>query len=80
MINLEEAEFAKAVLRARLARPKWLRGIGLTKDANNSYSIKVNISSLEECPLSPDMKVGRVPVMIDVVGDIVATRPLPGKP
>ena len=79
MINLEEAEFAKAILRARLGRPKWLRGIGVSKDASDAYVVKVNISSLEECPLDPSMKVGRVSVMLDVVGDIVATRPIPGK-
>ncbi|KKL60719.1 hypothetical protein LCGC14_2202510 [marine sediment metagenome] len=73
MITRERAEHAQDLLGAKLNRPSWLRGIGLTHDSKRSWSLKVNVQALtDEVKAVVPKMVGDVPVSVEVVGDIVA--------
>lgn len=45
MTTLEEARRVKIILRKRLGRPLWLRGVGLST-GREGYAIQVNVSEL----------------------------------
>lgn len=68
--TLEQATSAKVVLRSRLGRPEWLRGIGVGMDADG-YFVKVNVAAVTsdvEAHVPP--RVGEVRVQVEAVGEI----------
>jgi len=73
MITRKQAEHAQQILGARLARPQWLRGIGITFDDEGSHLLKVNVQEItdEVRSIIPFIIEG-VPVNLCVVGTIVA--------
>ncbi len=66
--SLEEATNAKTIVRQRLGRPEWLRGIGLGMDAEG-YFVKVNVAALTaDVERHVPRSVGDVRVELEVVG------------
>lgn len=71
MTTFEEALDAKAILRKRLGRPPWLRGIGVAKNESGSHVLKVNVSEkTPEVSATIPRAVGEVQIVIDEIGDI----------
>lgn len=71
-ISKEAASQAKNALKNVLGQPNWLRGIGIG-GAHNRYCIKVNVASLtDEVQNAIPESVSGVPVVVEVVGDILA--------
>jgi len=70
--SVAEAQQAKAVLKERIGRPSWLRGIGIGGEPGD-YCVKVNVSALtDEVRAVVPSAVGGVRVVIDAVGTIRA--------
>lgn len=70
MINLEQAQDAKLAVKELLDRPAWLRGIGIGRDENGSYFVKVNVNKLtDEVKSTVPCNINNVPVILAVVGD-----------
>lgn len=75
MANANEARRAKVVLKERLGRAPWLRGIGIGGEPGN-YCVKVNVDALtEEVRVAVPLMVEGVRVVVDPVGSI---RPFGG--
>jgi len=73
MITLDEARAAKAILRTRIGRPSWLRGVGIGHDGAGNHVVKVNVATVtEEVRAQLPTNVGHVPVVVEAVGDIVS--------
>lgn len=70
--TFEDAARAKSELRLRLGRPRWLRGVGIGRDAEGHF-VKVNVAemTLEVMALLPH-DVSGVRIRVEVVGDVVA--------
>lgn len=70
MATLDETRAARGVLKDRLGRPSWLRGVGVGQDSGR-YVILVNVAKLtaEVRAAVPDSVQG-VPVVVRTVGDI----------
>lgn len=69
----ERAQQAKDILKARLQRPEWGRGVGITKDANGNYAVAVQVRELtEEVRQAVPDSVHGVSVIVTAVGDIYA--------
>jgi hypothetical protein len=69
-----DTERAKLVLRAKLGRPSWLRGIGLGGEPGD-YCIKVNVAELtNEVRASLPKTVDGVPVQVEAVGTLRPRR------
>jgi hypothetical protein len=76
--TLEEATNAKGVLRSRLGRPEWLRGIGVGIDGNG-YFVKVNVAALtSDVGKRVPPRLGSVRVQVEAVGEITPLAGTPG--
>lgn len=77
-ITLDQAKAAKAVLKAEIGQPLWLRGIGIAQK-DQDYIVKVNVAdesgaiwAATQMIQAVKDRLGGVEVEIDVVGDITA--------
>ena len=76
MATLEQAELAKAALMTVVVPdkehpPSWLRGIGVTA-AHGGHAVLVNVGEMTGEAAALPAEVDGVPVVVTVVGDIVA--------
>ena len=71
MVTVEQAKTAKGLLRERLGRPAWLRGIGIGLLPEGSFFVQVNVEQATPDVLQaiPD-KVQGVQVRVEAVGKI----------
>jgi hypothetical protein len=75
MSTLEQALAAKSILKGQLSKPKWLRGIGISRDDSmtpGDYVVKVNVFEMtDEISASIPFEINGVMVLTEEVGDIV---------
>lgn len=73
----DEAHDAKMVLRKRLGRPEWLRGVGVSHD-DKGYFIKVNVAEITNDVKAaiPD-QVDDVRIQLEVMGEILPLDAIP---
>jgi hypothetical protein len=69
--DLERARAAKARLAPTIASHPAVRGIAITR-TSTGYAVKVNLAYHEPRDLDLPERVGDVPVVVEVVGRIVA--------
>lgn len=63
---------AKALVKAKLGSPSWLRGIGIAKNEAGRDVVRVNVSHLDDEVLAAvPPQLGGVQVDVVAVGDIV---------
>lgn len=69
-ISLEQAQKAKNALKVTLARPAWLKGIGIGQDDSGNHVIEVRIKSdLPEVREAIPAEVGGVSVKVTAIGE-----------
>jgi hypothetical protein len=73
MISLEHARNAKTVLRQRLGRPPWLRGVGIAVDAEGSHYVKLLVAKVtDEVRAAVPATIAGVPVVTEEGGEFYA--------
>lgn len=72
-VSIERARAAKSEVMVRVASIPQVNGVGLAR-IDHGYAVKVNLSEpLERISAIPS-EVNGVPILIDIVGSIVARK------
>jgi len=75
MATLEEARQVKALLKERLGKPDWLRGIGIGNDSAHGFVVRVNVDALtDEIRKSVPALIESVQIEIQATGEAQALR------
>ncbi len=70
-VTIERARAAKAQLLGQLADLRQVNGVGLVR-LGQGYAVKINLSEPLEDEKAMPLEVDGVPVVVDLVGRIVA--------
>jgi hypothetical protein len=73
--DLASTRAAKARLATEIGDHPAVRGIGIAR-TNDGYALKVNLACAQPKGLELPDQVDEIPVIVEIVGEIVAHRPI----